>query len=74
MAEHMFEILRTRTVVIDERIEASIEVPDSVPEDEREDWVMDRVSADEPTLELPNSDWETTDENETSEYDEVTEF
>lgn len=74
MTEYQFEILRSRTVEIEERIEVTIKVPNSVPEGEREDWVMEQVGADEPALTFPDDDWEVTDETESSEYQEVTEF
>jgi hypothetical protein len=72
MAEYMFEILRTRTVEIDERIEVGVQIPDSVPEDEREDWVLNKLENDE--LSFPDGDWEASSEDSSSNYQEVTEL
>lgn len=72
MAEYMFEIMRTRTVTIDERIEVGVEVPESVPEDEREDWVQSQLTNDK--LTFPDDDWAVADETESSLYETVTEL
>lgn len=72
MPEYTFEILRTRTVVIDERIERTINVPKSVPEDERGDWVMGQIESEK--LEFPDSDWEVADETESSDLQEATQL
>lgn len=72
MDKFTFEILRTRTVEIDERIEVEVEVPRSVPEDEREDWVLNKLENDK--LSFPDGDWEVADENSSSNYQEVTEL
>lgn len=67
-----FEILRTRTVTFDERAEVEIQVPDSVPEDEREEWALGQLNDGKVTLD----DDAFTVEDETPEvsYDEVTEL
>lgn len=72
MTEYTFEILRTRTVEIDERIEVEVKVPKSVPEDEREEWVFNKLENDE--LTFPDDDWEAASEDSSSNYQEVTEL
>lgn len=73
MAEYMFEILRTRTVILDEQIEVKVKVPASVPEDERESWVQAQCADDK--LTFPDKDWTVADETESSVvYETVTQF
>lgn len=73
MAEYMFEILRTRTVILDERIEVKVKVPKRVPEDERGSWVQAQCEDDK--LTFPDKDWAVQDETESSVvYETVTQF
>lgn len=63
------EILRTRTVTIDESAVVEIEVPDSVPEEDQEDWALEQIS--EGHLAVADSEFEASDETENSEYQEI---
>ena len=63
------EILRTRTVEIEESAVVEVEIPDGVPEEERGDWVLEQVS--EGNLEIADSEFEASDESESSDYHEV---
>jgi hypothetical protein len=63
------EILRTRTVTIDESAVVEIDVPDSVPEEDQEDWILEQIS--EGHLTVADSEFEVSDETEDSEYQEI---
>lgn len=63
------EILRTRTVTIDESAVAEIDVPDNVPEEGQEDWILEQIS--EGHLTVADSEFEISDETEDSEYQEI---
>lgn len=72
MALYTFEVLRTRTITQDERAEVEIEVPDSVPEDEREDWVLGQLNDEK--LKLDDDSFTVEDESTEDDYQEVTEL
>lgn len=63
------EILRTRTVTIDESAVVEIEVPDNVPEEDQEEWILEQIS--EGHLVVADSEFEVSDEGEDAEYQEV---
>lgn len=59
-----FEVLRTRNLVVDESVEVEVDVPDSVPEEEREEWALNQLRNDD--LEIPDAEWNIEDEDEHS--------
>lgn len=65
------EILRTVTITRDESATVEIEVPDSVPEEDRESWILDRLI--DGDLVIADSEFELSDETEWPEYQEVNE-
>lgn len=69
---YTFEVLRTRTITQDERAEVEIQVPDSVPEGEREEWALGQLV--EEKLKLDDDSFTVEDESTEDDYQEVTEL
>lgn len=69
---YTFEVLRTRTITQDERAEVEIQVPDSVPEEEREEWALGQLV--EEKLKLDDDSFTVEDESTEDDYQEVTEL
>lgn len=65
------EILRTVKITRDESAVVEVDVPDHVPEEDREGWILDQLS--DGNLVVPDSDYEVSDETEDAEYQEVNE-
>lgn len=65
------EILRTVTITRDEAAVVEVDIPKSIPEEEREDWILDQLS--EGHLKIGDERFDVNDEQESTEYQEVNE-
>lgn len=73
MPKLTFEVLRSRRVTLDERIEIEVDVPARVAEEDRNEWVRDQFE--EGNLKAEDSEWELASEDEESvDYQEATEL
>lgn len=65
------EILRTRTVRIEENVTTEVDIPARVPKRDRERWAMQQLA--DKKLVIPDDSYEVADETEDVEYNEVNE-
>lgn len=70
--EFTFEVLATRTVESSIRAEVTFKVPNSVKEEDREDWVLGQLN--EGKLTIADEEWSLDDEDTSDEFQEVTEM